>query len=79
MYRPEGRSGRYSQGGTTREQRCSGLERLRTQSTDGGSVRKDGNLHIPGGENNLALVIGRRRKIHSALGRNIGVADDRPR
>lgn len=57
------------------EQRCSGLAMTGTQTTDGGSVRKDGNLHIlcvarrqsrlPGGENNLvnklAIAIGRRR------------------
>ncbi|WP_276928725.1 hypothetical protein [Duncaniella dubosii] len=34
IYRPEYRSGLYSQGGTTREQRCSDLEGLRYQAED---------------------------------------------
>ena len=33
--RPESRSGRYSQGGTTREQRCSESAMLGRQATDG--------------------------------------------
>ena len=50
---------------------------LRTQSTDGGSVRKDGNLRAPGGADNPGIAIGRQRIILSALqGRCTGVADD---
>ena len=50
---------------------------LRTQSTDGGSVRKDGNLRASGGVDNPGIAIGRRRIILSALqGRCTGVADD---
>ena len=44
-----------------------GLAMTVAQSTEGGSVRQGGNLRIPGGEKNLVLVIGSRRRIHSAL------------
>lgn len=58
IYRPEYRSGRYSQGGTTREQRCSdlamtgGAER-RTE----GAVKSHCKSHIPGGVDNIAAYI----------------------
>ena len=42
-------------------QKCSGLAMLRTQSTDGGSVRKAVNLRAPGGVDNPGIAIGWRR------------------
>ena len=53
----------FSRSGEKRSlgQKCSGLAMLRAQSTDVGSVRKDGNLRAPGGVDNPGIAIGRRR------------------
>ena len=53
----------FSRSGEQRSlgQKCSGPAMLRTQTTDGGSVRKDGNLLTPGGVYNPDIAIGRRR------------------